>query len=127
MAQECARRGLNSIAGAARLWETRPAGHFSELKSSGSWICLRGSKGTQLDAPAVLQDACHNLVGERQGAPACGAVHRRGAARPHGFQERAQFGSEGFFPLGGKRRKIKFWLWTWLGNPHPERILTREI
>jgi hypothetical protein len=53
-----------------------------------------------LDAPAVLKDACHNLIGERQGAPARGSVHRWGAARAHGIQKCPQFGAQRFFPFG---------------------------
>jgi len=65
----------------------------------------------------VFQDACHNLVGERQGAPPGSSVHNGAATRPHAFEERPQFGPQRFFPLRRERREIKFGLRTGFGNP----------
>src|SRR5579862_3153951 len=127
VARACARRGPNSAGGAAHRSETRSPGHFSGLISWESSICLRGREGTQLDAPAMLQDACHYLVGKGQRTPACRAVDNRRASRSNRLQKRPQFSTKGLFLLGRKGRKIELGLRARFGNSYAERILACEI
>src|ERR1700738_441887 len=103
----------------------RPAGHSSEPESAESSICLWGSERTQLDAPPVFQDACHDPVRQIESTPPGSAIHHRSAARSNAFKESLKFRPQGFFSLRRKRREIEFRLRAGLHHAHSKRVLAR--
>src|SRR5258707_11901083 len=84
---------------AARRMQMRPVGHSSEPKSAESSIFLWGGKDTQLDAPSMLEDACHDPVREFERTPPGGTVHHRSAMRSHRIKKRTQLRPQRLFFL----------------------------
>ena len=79
----------------------------------------------------MLQDACHDLVGQLQSAPSRGAIHHGRAARAHAIPGSAQFGSQRLFLLGRQRCEIEFRLRAGLDArgraARPARVKSTEI
>src|SRR5260370_30946073 len=66
------------------------------------YLLSRG-KRYQLDALAMLLDACHYAGGKFEGGAACGAVHARLFAGAHGIDKGLELGAQ---RLNSRRRQL---------------------
>src|SRR5216683_3074504 len=64
---------------------------------------LSRGKRYQLDALAMLLDACHHAGGKFEGGAACGAVHARLFTGAHGIDKGLELGAQRF---NGRRRQL---------------------